>query len=382
MTGGPWTEKAVRPIVATLVEKGLYGAAGWWIALAQEAIAARKLPRTAEAMLKPFAKACEKDGASPDDKKLAGKIVKAVQAMVASKNFSEAKRWIPLAETVSRVASDPSLISIVAKLDSDIGVKIGNQDTTALVAQTKVIDDTRADLQAMLDRRLDVLLEEYGRAGCRTGRLQLGNAIDGAADFLGKPATTRRLQRLFELAPGVEPSQKMTVLIRGVGGYRVLRFGITPKADAQTVHSAESGRPLVLDVFDGEIVQFSVDNFALTQPGDPRKSYANAVGCELAGLALGWQRNTAPTPGGFAPKLGPVNAVRHSTDPNDPLVQKLRPEWRALGGVIVYEDGRYHVAGKEFAGGFEAEFARYKLGRSWVGGQFEQLTLAVVVPTR
>ena len=164
----------------------------------------------------------------------------------------------------------------------------------------------------------------------------------------------------------------MTVLIRGVGGFRVLRFGITPKADAKvdakTVHSAESGRPLVLDVFDGEIVQFSVDNFALVAPGDPRKSYANAVGCEVAGLALGWQRNTAPTPGGFAPKLGPVPAVRHSSDPNDRLVQKLRPEWRDLGGVIQWEDGNYQVARKSFAGGFEAEFAQYELGRSWVGG--------------
>jgi hypothetical protein len=137
MTGGPWTEKAVRPIVATLVEKGLHGAAAWWIALAQEAIAAGKLPRSADAMLKPFVKACEKNGVSPEDKQLAGKIVKAVQAMVASKNFSEAKRWIPLAETLSRVAPDSSLAAAVAKLDSDVAVKTGNQDTTALVAHIR-----------------------------------------------------------------------------------------------------------------------------------------------------------------------------------------------------------------------------------------------------
>jgi hypothetical protein len=377
MTGGPWTEKAVRPIVSALVEKDLHGAASWWIAFAQEAIAAKKLSKGAEAMLKPFAKACEKKGSTPEDRKVVAKLVKAVQAMAASKNFSEARRWLPLIDALVRVAPEPALVTSVAKLVADLGAKAGNSDTTGLVAQVAVIDESKKDLGSLLARRLDALLAEYRKAGCRTGRADLGTAIDGAAEILGKAERVRLLTQLFDAAKKAEPARKLTVLIRGVGTFRALRFGIQVQE-----MSAESGPPVVLDVFDGEIVQFDVQNFALVAPGDPRKSYANAVGCSLEGLALGWQRNTAPTPGDFAPKLGPVPAVRHSSDPNDPLVQKLRPEWRALGGVVVWEDGSYQVARKDFAGGFAAEFAHYELGRSWVGGNFEQLTLAVVVPTR
>ena len=200
----------------------------------------------------------------------------------------------------------------------------------------------------MLDRRMDVLLEEYRRAGCRTAACCSGTRSMAPRISSGSPATTRRLQRLFELAPGVEPSRKLTVLIRGVGGFRVLRFGITPQADAQTVHSAESGRPLVLDVFDGEILQFSVQNFASTKPGDPTKSYANAVAASLEGQALAWSGNAARSPDRFAPKLVLLQKVSYVSNPDDPRSRSSVPS-ASPRRRLVYEDGRYHVARPEFA---------------------------------
>ena len=141
----------------------------------------------------------------------------------------------------------------------------------------------RADLQAMLDRRLDVLLEEYGRAGCRTGRLQLGNAIDGAAesrraagDDAPPPTPVRARAGRRAVAEDDRADPRRRRLPRA--SLRHHAQGRSPDRALRRIrtHRSSSTCSTVRSCSSRSTISRS------SMPGDPRKSYANAVGCEVS----------------------------------------------------------------------------------------------------
>src|SRR5687767_15300511 len=67
---GSWNPDKLKTVIEALIAADHHGAATWWAALGEEAVAAKKLPPNTQAMLTSLRKRCELQGASADDRKL------------------------------------------------------------------------------------------------------------------------------------------------------------------------------------------------------------------------------------------------------------------------------------------------------------------------
>jgi hypothetical protein len=367
---GSWTPDAAKRVIETLVGQKCEAAAGWWTTLSEEALKEKKLPASFDASIRVFRKQCEAQGATGEDRKLVQRTVRHLESVVASRNFDEAKKVAAMAKLLLMLAPDQGSARALDAADKKI--QGGNSDPSNLARQQKQFSEIEAAALPMIKARLERLFTEYNSAGCKPGRLFLKGAIKSAAGAIGDQQSQTWYVDLAKAARAIEPTLKLSLLMRPLGEIRLFRDGAEgPLLDRE---------PIELDVLRGELLQFRVPRYS--KEDDKRAFYVAAVSARLDGKDLGaknWFLNDAANPLLLDPALRPTQVLRVNAD--DSRLKEILKTPSERGGFLAPHGERVVAVNAEAeCVEIEKEFADRKVKGTWLGTFGEACVLVLRIP--
>lgn len=372
---GTWDAAKARTVIETLIAAELPAAAAWWVAAAEDAIKATRLPASFGSAVTALRKKCETEGATADDRKLVLKLLRHCESLASSRNFDEAKTLMSILRAAARLAPDAAAVRALDAVEVKITAGSGDADPSNLPRQKKAMDEMRRALTQMVSARLDRLEAEYGRAGCRAGRRALEAAIRGVAPLLEEGEADTRIRRLRVTARGVEPAKALTIAARADGPIRAA-------LDGEEVEAADG--VVTVSVIAGDLLQLSLPRYSVFNADGKTALHVAAVAVKLDGTDIGRKHLF-------------VNA-KNDADVLDPPLEKFEFRRAQAGDTILTDfkrdDGWKHGAfvakgpdGKPLAYdvrdsflAFESEFKNQSLPFVWVGGIAQAVVIVVKVP--
>jgi hypothetical protein len=373
MQRGTWSADKAKLVVETLVKGGHLAAASWWVRLADDALAAKKLPPASQAQLAALRRSCESEGATADDRKLFLKAVRHLESLGTSKNFDEAKKLLPTVKTLGALAPDAAAQKALEAVEKKIAG--GNNDPSNLPRQQKQWADMQDAVGALVKARIDRLVLEYDAAGCRPGRIALRTAIKNAHAILGADKSRALLVGLGKSARRIEPARTLSLLVRPAGEMRAM-------LDGEEI-GAFRAEPLEIKVLEGDLIQFKVPEYGA--PDEKKRTFHVALtSAQLDGKHLGykhWHLSKSDDPATLEPELKSTGLIRLAGA--DPKLKGFRnaKELTVNGAFVAALDDRpVALPLREEHIDYEKDLTDRKLPMTWVGSASETCVLVLKIP--
>lgn len=383
VAGGVDADTAVT-IVEALLKSEHAIAAPWWLALA-EASVEKPGPAEKETLAR-LRRACEKPESFAEERKVALKIIRQTESLVADKNWEGARQAAATARGFLALLPDAGLTRLLETAEKRIPPR-KPEDGPATRPKLAWAPGLEAEAAATAHRLIDLGAAAYRDAGCRAGRHALSRGIRQMAAVLRPVELAAALGRVRELAPSIEPNSVLTLFVRTVGTARLFREG-APKAveGGSAVFDAEKQPLIELPVLPGDVVTIALDE-AYSTDDIEGKSFVMALNARFEGRDLGPQHlfaDLGPEPG--AGTLIPIPIALKKPNPPKALYGRSADQDEALRAFNSYfelpKTSRRSVdvpcLGDMIT--FAKHFNDRKLGIVWIGTEADRFAVVIKVP--
>ncbi len=203
LRGGEWSPESFQALITQLASEKAWFAVEWWMAAADDAVAAGKLPagaRSPVASVRP--KVVAEHRAGSEARAIWAAVEKHVRDLIKRKDPFEAERAVFAAETLAAVWNEPDWTRIAADLWKQIkATKDAPAEAAVRDADRKLTSDLETRLAKDLGARATRAAEEFSRYGCARG-------------FAKTEALQRAVSRRAIFSPGLT---SLHVAARGFG---------------------------------------------------------------------------------------------------------------------------------------------------------------------
>jgi hypothetical protein len=371
-----------RALAAGLIESGHAMAASWWVATTEEA-AGRDLPAPERDALAALGRAADPPAGYPEERKLAQRLVRQSESLIADKDIARATQSAALARCLLRFFADANIGRGLDGVAKRLAAK------PAAAGTSRLPPEFEAEGHEACARLIGTALDEYEAAGCPAGRRVIGRALADAAGFAAPERLVTWRQQLRAHAKTVEPGLGLKVFLRTSHGVRVATDGkpieIVPGAVAI---DGPTQAPFVVPGLPGDRVTFLMEDSYAANPGtgqvflvglsarwDGKDVAASRIFCSLSEDPSKAGADLKPAPLARAFKNPPASMFGKQGAEYDDALRASKAWFSVPSGANVpwYPD----------IVGWQAEFDAAKLKPVWFGDEMPEgahFALVVAIP--